>query len=92
MKIYFGLVTLTLFFSAQTLLATEVTRDIYSCAAFARMSGVNLPDELPCVDYDGNSYKNHNFYCKAMTYQSRILNLSGCNQKYIDKWKSMHEK
>ena len=64
--------------------------NVYSCEAFARMSGASLPTNLPCTDgYDNNHYyKSFNLYCEAKSLQDDIRALSGCDEKYFKKQRS----
>tara|TARA_B100000073_G_scaffold320048_1_gene299434 strand:+ start:287 stop:514 length:228 start_codon:yes stop_codon:yes gene_type:complete len=65
---------------------------VYSCAAFARMSGRNLSRELPCIDYlrGETYYKQHKLYCAAQALQEDILRLQGCGKKYFDLHKQIY--
>ena len=68
---------------------------VYSCEAFARMSGMNLSRELPCIDYVGGreiNYKQHKLYCAAQALQEDILRLQGCSQENIDLHKRIYGK
>ena len=66
--------------------------NVYSCEAFARMSGASLPRSLPCEDsYDNNNYyKSFNLYCEAKSLQDDILALQGCSEKYFKKQKALY--
>ena len=59
---------------------------IYSCEAFARMSGMNLSRELPCIDYLNQEtyYETHKLYCAAQLLQEDVLRLQGCSGKYFE--------
>ena len=88
-------------FTALLLLATTAApsmadrrSSVYSCEAFARMSGRNLSRELPCIDYLGGEtyYKQHNLYCAAQALQEDILRLQGCSQETFDLHKKIYGK
>ena len=66
--------------------------NIYSCSAFARMSGASLPRNLPCEDgFDNNRYyKSFDLYCEARSLQPDILLLQGCNEKYFDRQRKIY--
>lgn len=66
--------------------------NVYSCEAFARMSGASLPHSLPCKDsYDNNYYyKSFNLYCEAKSLQENILALQGCSDKYFKRQESLY--
>ena len=69
---------------------------VYSCAAFARMSGMNLSRELPCIYDMGGAgelyFKQHKLYCDAMALQENILKLQGCRPETIDLHKKIYGK
>ena len=90
-------------FTALLLLATTAASSmadrrssVYSCEAFARMSGMNLPRELPCIYGYGAAeelyFKQHKLYCDAMALQENILNLQGCSQETFDLHKKIYGK
>ena len=65
---------------------------IYSCSAFARMSGASLSRNLPCEDgFDNNRYyKSFDLYCEARSLQPEILLLQGCDEKHFDRQRKIY--
>ena len=66
--------------------------NVYTCEAFARMSGSSLPRSLPCIDKIANNqyYKSFNLYCEAQSLQDDIRGLSGCSKEYFKKHKARY--
>ena len=66
--------------------------NVYSCEAFARMSGASLSRDLPCTDsFDNNRYyKSFNLYCEARSLQDNVLALQGCSEKYFKKQSELY--
>ena len=66
--------------------------NVYSCEAFARMSGASLSRNLPCTDsFDNNRYyKSFNLYCEARSVQDDIRMLQGCSEKYFKKQEQLY--
>tara|TARA_B100001173_G_scaffold259061_1_gene231894 strand:- start:36 stop:335 length:300 start_codon:yes stop_codon:yes gene_type:complete len=90
-------------FTALLLLATaeapamaDRRSSVYSCGAFARMGGMNLPRELPCIYGMGSAgelyFKQHKLYCYAMALQEDIRNLQGCSLETFDLHKKIYRK
>jgi len=88
-SLIFKILAMLILPTATTSSFAQNSSSVYTCEAFARMSGASLPRTMPCKD--GNMlYKSFNLYCEAKTFQDDIRRLGGCNKKYFDKQRSIY--